>query len=209
MINKRLINVALIATLGLGFSACGGGDSGGGSSNGGSTPSPLVSYTCEASSSYGGQAYTQKMGTSGNIVCNEQSYMDQSSIVASFADGINTMRVTQVIAENYFNTNSDNGTYTVNLKEGTEHIVGNSSEHGSVDCVNTYDTSLPRDFYDANEILYFDISSYQRVSTTCPDWVNDDSQDTETPSSFTNQLNLTITEESGAVTKISTLDTMK
>ena len=210
MFHKKLISLALIATISLSFSACGGSSSGnsgnGGSGNSssgtGSMPDPIVAYTCEASMSLNGQTMISKEGTEGSLVCRVQNVGIGSLVETSFVDGVNEITATQMIIEYYFNDSSNSN--TVNLKEGTEHIVGTSNKHGSVDCVNTYDIKPPITFYSADEIGDFNIEKYQRIATTCPDWVNDDNgSGNATTLNSTSLGNFTVTQDSGVVTKMS------
>jgi len=212
MFHKKLISLALIATISLSFSACGGSSSGnsgsGGSGNSssgtGSIPDPIVAYTCEASMSLNGQTIISKEGTEGSLVCRVQNVGIGSLVETSFVDGVNEITATQMIIEEYFNDSSNSTTF--NLKEGTEHIVGTSNNHSSVDCVNTYDIKPPITFYSGDEIGDFNIDKYQRIATTCPDWVNDDSGNNSgnaTTSNSTYLGNFTVTQDSGAVTKMS------
>jgi hypothetical protein len=94
-------------------------------------------------------------------------------------------------------------TTNYDYKHGTEHTVGTSSQHGSVDCTTTYQTPLPLVVVDNGYIEIpdgFDEST--KISSTCPDWM-DESQNLEA-TSMKYLSNVTITDSDNQVSHIST-----
>ncbi len=210
MSNFKLMSLSVAAVLALSFSGCGSdSDSDGGDSSSGSDP--IVAYECEASQSYEGITITMKLGANGNLKC-EKPYGYPE---LQFVDGVNQMEISQIIASSSFTSKSHgNGTSVENLKEGTETIKGTDPKNGSVNCVNTYDVPLPLYVYDADELQNFYLDDYQLLSTTCPDWVNEDDDDYD--DDYENDVdegtytqNVTVTETSGTVSKISSYMSMQ
>jgi len=103
------------------------------------------------------------------------------------ADNTNELVVTQVINEEvltYTNSQSSiSATITTNFASGTVKFVGSDSVKGSFNCTNTYDIgNMPKTIYSGNEIWnlsWIDSDSYQMTDTTCPDWINEDSENDE------------------------------
>jgi hypothetical protein len=217
----KLLSVSVVTLLALSFGGCGGGSSSsdgdtngetssggtndggtssGGTNNGGSSSlTPITPFTCE--STLGGATF--KLGADGSLAC-EMSY---GVPVLTFANG-NGMDISQLVSVTKITTIYGNGTYTIDVEHGTETIVASSPEYGSANCVNTYDIPTPISVYEASDLEHFDISVYQLIRTTCPDWVNDDydydtddDDETDVSGSFTE--NVTVTETSGKVSKIS------
>jgi hypothetical protein len=216
----KLLSVSVVTLLALSFGGCGGGSSSsdgdtngetssggtndggtssGGTNNGGSSSlTPIIPFTCESTQEFGGTTYVFKLGANGSLAC-ETTY---GVPVLTFANG-NGMDINQLVSVTKFTTSIGNGTYTIDVQHGTETIVASSSEYGSANCVNTYDVPTPISVYEASDLQHFDISAYQLVRTTCPDWVNEDDEtdDEEVSGSFAE--NVTVTETSGKVSKIS------
>jgi len=213
MYKMKLIGLGLTTVLALSFNGCGSdssdGDSGGSSGDSGSS-SQLVSYSCEGSMSNMGMTVTSKMGANGNLTCEELSFNGNSFTSLAFKSGTNEMIIDQIIATSEASSSEGTGTTKINLKDGTETLKGTDPDHGSVDCVNTYDVPSPLYIYDATDLENFYLDDYQLISTTCPDWVNDDDDfddDEFVQGTFTQ--NATITETSGAVSEISTYMSIK
>ena len=204
------VSLGVATALVLSFVGCGGG--GGGSShsndnggsdavgNGGNGVEPIAAYSCEATQNYNGKTITMKLGANGSVTCDKAYGYPQ----LKFIDGVNEMVVKQLISHVTFNSKGNgNGTMDINLKEGTETIKGSDPQHGSVNCVNTYDVPTPLNIYDANKLLISSLHAYQRIGTTCPDWVNAKDDANEDVRDFTLNLDITATETSGKVSKIS------
>lgn len=202
---KHLILLAVVSVA-LSFTACGGGDSssldGDGSSSGGNTP--IVAYTCEDTLTVAGQTMVMKLGANGNLACDNSGVYRQ----LVFANGINGMEIQQLTSTKVFNSNTTgSGTTTTDLQAGTERLQGTHPDHGSVDCVNTYDVPTPLSVYNPEDLEGFYLDGYQLIDTTCPDWVNDDEDGNDEDDYYGNMTlteNTIITETSGTVSKLST-----
>ena len=199
MSNIQIISLVLLTSLG--FSGCGSDSETKTSSDNSVDVSlldvgePIVSYTCEAS----GNTMSIKSGANGNFICTDINGYPE----LRFIDGKNEMIITQAVIDYEFNSNESNAKATVDLQSGTENIVVTESKYGSVDCVNKYDIELPLYIYDAKKFEYFNIQDYQLLSTTCPNWVNEN--DYNNLKKFKMLENAVVTEVSGDISKMSRL----
>jgi hypothetical protein len=169
---------------------------------------PIVPYTQSWSTNYGGKIMTMKMGADGQIKA-VKSPSGQPTLQLA---GTNSVSVSQVLVSQYIT--GDFGkeghsvvTITQDYAKGTEHIVGTSTTHGSIDCVNTYKSPLPMTLTTSEPEPYDTFTDTSRISTTCPAWVNEDSE--EEPTNFTMVENQTITSTTGSVSHISKFISLK
>ena len=158
------------------------------------------SYNCENIQEYNGKTFTIKLSTTGKLQCNDLYGYPE----LEFTEGVNELKVSQLISTIVSDSNSSFCTSTTNLAKGTDHIVGNDPIYGAVDCVNTYDVTLPFTFYSANDIQNFTLTNYyQLINSTCPSWVNDNTLKYEEPSHSSLTEERVITETSGDISTIS------
>ena len=206
------IGLSFIVVSALALSGCDGiSDSSDGSSSDASASiesKNIVPYTVTVTNSYNGKTYISKAGATGKIKVEKSSYQGDEYIdfglqdgVASvtFVDGTSTEYIDAVMSDGEKVT----GRIDIDYKKGTEHIVGDSSVHGHVDCTNTYQSPLPI-VWSSNE-YYFELPNLVKntmVSSTCPDWINDDSND-EAPQSMKMLTNYILTDSDGDTTKYS------
>ena len=206
-IKKTTLAITLFSLLSVGFTGCGSDAEeaidaalNNGTSTGGSTVTPSGSYDCEQVIEHPGHpTMTMRLSASGKLVCTEVYGYPE----LEFIDDVNELVVSQLISTEVFDSNYASGTATTNLAEGTEHIVGTDSTHGSVDCINTYDVPLPITFYSASDVEEFYIDDYQLTNTTCPSWINDDDE-YEEPTRVSMSSDIVITDSRGETSTIST-----
>ena len=150
---------------------------------------PTVAYTQEVTDSHNGKTYTAKAGANGDF----QAIKNEEEVTAGFIDGVETpYLVTTLTSEYSFDTkySSDHfkGISTSDFTAGTEHLKGTSDVHGSFDCINSYESPLPKSFYYAEELEdpYFDEST--RNNTTCPDWMDEEIEEDPSLSTVTTNV---------------------
>ena len=118
---------------------------------------------------------------------------NQTYVGYKLLDTLNELTMTQVTATDIgiYDDNSGSGTVTIisNLADGTVHLSGTNSLEGNFDCVQTYDVGdMPKIITstdDFEQYIYF--YNFQKLSTTCPDWIENDE-----PSSGSNEFVTTI-----------------
>ncbi len=217
--NKLTMSLALVSILALGFTGC--GDSSDGDDpidnlinsvdivDASSLLTAATSYSCDETRELGGKTYTMKIGAT-NQLSTDCTYGQ-----LTFADD----DTNEIIISQYTKTTAVSGelhdgitfkaVMDVNFEKGTEHTVGTSSEYGAFDCTTTYDVVLPITIYDADEAnLYID--DFQLTNSTCPDWLDDETEEEEEPKEMTMVENISITQaETNEVSKISSYMSIK
>jgi hypothetical protein len=166
--------------------------------------SPITPLTDETTYQNGAYSITVKVGAEGNF----KAGTPNNYPVVGFAENVNEIEIAQLIYHMAVDSKKEGSANIVtDLKAGTQTIEGSHPEYGSVKCVNTYDVELPMTIYSVIDLLIFDLDSkYQRIDTTCPDWVNDDEdEDDEDEDLYAREgiINVTVTETSGTISKIS------
>jgi len=144
----------------------------------------IVPFTETATNkSQDGTIDTEKLGATGNLKATKILQGTYSGVELKLKDGISSMNIVKAtsteIVEGY-NTFLGNfsGKMISDYKAGTEQLVFSSSKFGNADCVNTYKSIMPYQITQENSDLsdlYFDTTNI--ISTTCPDWINNDSPD--------------------------------
>jgi len=174
--NTKIKSIALsVMTVAL-LTACGSDSSDGDKGDGvdGTPEAPIAEYTCEKTVG----SSVQKLGATGafGVECTD---VDQRLI---FTDDINELAIANVVttASGQFTEDGIVISYeeTVDYATGTTHRKGSHSTEGSFDCTLIYDVGeMPQTIYAAYEIERFfwvDENEDQLISSTCPDWMNDD-----------------------------------
>ena len=162
---------------------------------------PIVPYTQSKTAVVQGKTMTMKLGADGQLKA--ASVMGYPVLKVA---GTNDIKVSQIIRTMYstgiFAVEGNSvATITQDFAKGTEHIVGTSSTYGHADCVNVYQSPLPITITTSDPEYDFDFEHSNRLSTTCPEWVNDDAKGE--PKEFTITTNTTITSTSNSVSHIS------
>jgi len=208
MNNIKQLGLSFIAIFTIAFSGC-GSDSEDGES-GTTISSDLTSttdeyipinttsaYDCESTITQGGLNLTIKLSATGKFTCSEYYGAPQ----LDFAEGVNEIAISQLTSDQYYKGNEGEATITINLEAGTEHIVGTSVVYGDFDCITTYDIGdLPLYIYNADELENFDLADYQELSTTCPAWVNEETDSPTISGIFTTDT--TITDTTGTISTV-------
>jgi hypothetical protein len=204
MKTKLILSMGILSAMLL--SGCGGGSSSDGGSDGGDSLdfTPIVNYTVDATQTYDGKTFITKLGADGVF----QAVKTSGYPNINFINGVTQITIVNMTAEEKFSGTLSDGdkisaTTNYDYKQGTEHTVGTSSQHGSVDCTTTYQTPLPLVVVDNGYIEIpdgFDEST--KISSTCPDWM-DESQNLEA-TSMKYLSNVTITDSDNQVSHIST-----
>ena len=170
-----------------------------------STTEPLVPYSCEGTYTQNGTVYTNNMSADGELKVECVNNAGHLSF-----NNVNELSIAQVISSDAINTEESDGstiniTITTDSLAGTQSFIGTSSMYGALNCVSTYDTSsLPGTIYDVSDIsIYVEFDNAQLIATTCPDWVNDESDDMLEPVSAVFLSNTTITATNGTVSHYS------
>jgi len=219
-IKKTTLAITLFSLLSVGFTGCGSdaeeavnealnGNTGNtentineilnDNTGGNSTTLPQGSYDCENTYEFFGGTFTSKLSASGKLTCSQ--LYDNPEL--EFAEGINEIVVSQLISTSTLDSDLATATFSVNLQEKTSHFIITSSVYGTADCRETYDIDLPLTITSVNELENFDISEYQVVSSTCPDWMNEDHDDDPEPTRATVSEEITITDSTGNISTIS------
>ena len=205
--------LALSGCGGSGSSSSGGGSTTTGGGNGGVTSNSaiesqnIVPYTVTTTNSIAGKIYVSKYGVTGKLVANKKTYGQHEWMEMKFKSGVTSLTIVAATSHNIYDVTINGEHYTgtndIDYKKGTEHIVGDSSKHGHVECTNTYQATLPEVWQDeaSIEMPYLDTAALS--STDCPDWVNDDSDSNNEPTSMSVLSNYTLTDSDGDVTKYS------
>ena len=184
------------------------GNSGGGSS------SAIVAYSCEDSKSNNGQSFEVKSGYSGDIIYNCK--MKGEDFGYSLKSGVGSLTVTDIVRvanvqESCKDGSGGSGTVTFNYKQNSVTYVGYSNKDGKINCKELYnDMGLPAVFTSKESIetlLEFDTAeskdSPKLVSSSCPDWNYDEVDDSSSRCSGTIVENITITDDSNTIHKLS------
>lgn len=218
--NIRLSLVTIVATTVL-FVGCGGGGNSGGDSGNGSKSGkkvvndtkPIVSLTCNRNFDSSAVDVTYKFGADSSSIemdCDNQNI----SYVFNPTSSLEIANIERV--EAMVGTESNIGSYTSvetqNLKTGERHIKGQGGGK-SVDCIEKYTpvtgTVIAHDSHDLEEYIDYDLEDHpeKRISTTCPAWYYDDSDD-DSDIAYSGQgtilTNIIITDASGQKHKLST-----
>lgn len=168
-----------------------------------------VSYSCEVSRPIYGLTYTNKVGANGKIYCGEHMYSGNTkSIDLMFTENVYELEVKNIEKEYIFVSSYGKVTVTEDFATGVQTLVGEHSVYGLFSCRNIYNSkyNLPYMANYANEFMYLHIDDYELISTTCPDWVNTED---EMVRSYTELENITVTDTSDLVSKISIYSTLK
>ena len=213
----KKVGVSIVVASTLALSGCGGGgssdSSSGGDTSGGTTNNNnietknIVPYTVTISNSYAGKSYVSKYGAAGKIIADKTTYGANEYLKMKFKEGVASLTIVAATSQMIVNEVTDGehvtGTTDIDYKKGTEHLVFDSSKHGHVDCTNTYQATLPEVWPDENsiEMPYLDYAALS--STTCPDWMNDDSNSNSEPTSMSTITNYTLTDSDGDISKYS------
>ncbi len=193
----KLLNVSLALLSAIAFAGCGSSSD---SNDDGDTKSGGISdgsYDCTADI-YGG---TLSFSATGKLKCSK----DYADPVLVFVDGVEEIVTDDIVSVATIDTDIFTGTFTYDLKNKTEHISGTYAKYGAADCTNTYDVNLPLTIYDPSELegFNFGFGNYQRVSSTCPDWVNIVNGG-EYPMTTDIKTETTVKDDTGAVSKVLT-----
>ena len=148
----------------------------------------------------GGVTLTTALSATGSLKCAEE----YGALTLKFKEGVNELAIAQLVSKTSYKSDFSNADVTVDLKAGTEHVVGHHSTYGDVDCVTKYDVELPLYVYDAERLqeFYFD-GLFQEISSTCPEWMNED--DDEKLTTITSTAETTITDTFGNVSTVNSL----
>lgn len=148
----------------------------------------------------GGVTLTTALSATGSLKCEEGN----GFLTLKFKEGVNELAIAQLVSKTSYKSDFSNADVTVDLKAGTEHVVGHYSTYGDVDCVTKYDVELPLYVYDTERLqeFYFD-GLFQEISSTCPEWLNDD--DDERLTTVTSVTETTISDISGNVSTVKSL----
>lgn len=207
MNNIKTVSVSLVVASIVALSGCGsdsvstvvdglsGGDA---SSTGTEGVTPSSSYDCSYDLVHPGTpTVTTSLSATGELTCSQEAGYPE----LKFKDGVNEISVTQLVSTQVVDSDAGVATVTYDLQAGTEHLVGSHPKYGKVDCVTRYDVELPLNVYSADNLNAFDFYNYQKLSTTCPDWV--DNEDDYNPTRMSMTAETTITDSSGKTSTIS------
>ncbi len=204
---KLTLSLVLASILAIGFTGCGDSSSAEdavddvlSNSDIGLVIPSSGSYTCDNTQEFNGKTYTMKIGTTNQFSAN----CDYGEL--TFTNETNEFSISQLTKKTTVTTAYDDGStiYAVideDLEQKTQHIAGDSSEHGAFDCTNSYDIELPITIYSADEVD-LSIEDYQITNSNCPDWMDDEDLEDEEPKTMTMVTNITVTEEGSNETSI-------
>ena len=128
------------------------------------------------------------------------------SVGYTLADNANELVMTQVTTTDIgsFDDASGKGTVSItsDLAKGTSHIVGTNDKEGNFDCIQTFDVgTMPKTINSTNgfdQYIYMD--GFQQISTTCPTWIENQSNGSAGISEFVTTV--TVTDNTGRVSTI-------
>jgi hypothetical protein len=218
--NIRLSLVTIVATTAL-FVGCGGGGNSGGNNGDGSKSGkkvvndtqPIVSLTCNRTLDSSAVDVTYKFGTDSNSIemdCDNQNVSYVFNLPSSLE--ISNIEREEAMVGTASNIGAYTSVETQNLKTGERHIKGQGGGK-SIDCIEKYTpatgTVTAYDGHDLEEYIDYDLEDHPetRISTTCPAWFYDDSDDDDYinySGKGTILTNIVITDSSGQEHKLST-----